>query len=86
MRFRDVILAVAVLALVAPQARAIVLYSSADRNTAGIQMICWDLRVEPAPLPAAPAGRGGRGAGRGAAPAVPGIPQPEPSVPSWGRA
>ncbi len=53
----------------------------ADRNAAGIQMICWDLRVEPAPLPAAPAGRGGgRGTGRGGPPAVPGIPQPEPSV------
>ena len=54
----------------------------ADRNKAGIQMVCWDLRVEPAPLPTAPAGRGG-GRGRGeapAAPAVPGIPQPEPSV------
>lgn len=53
----------------------------ADRNAAGIQMVCWDLRVEPAPLPAVPAGRGGgRGAGRGGPPAVPGIPQPAPSV------
>ena len=52
----------------------------ADRNKPGIQMVCWDLRVEPAPLPAAPAGRGGRGRDAAGAPAVPGIPQPEPSV------
>jgi photosystem II stability/assembly factor-like uncharacterized protein len=35
----------------------------ADRNKAGMQFACWDLRVQPAP---AVAGRGGRGGGRGA--------------------
>ena len=49
----------------------------ANRNEAGIQTICWDLRGEPNPSEPAPdAGRGGRGA----PPAVPGVPQPEPEV------
>jgi hypothetical protein len=53
----------------------------ADRNQAGIQTACWDLRVEPNPADSAAAGgRGGGGGGRGATPAVPGIPTPEPAV------
>lgn len=53
----------------------------AARNQAGIQMVCWDLRVEPVPENAAPAGRGGGGRGAAAGPpAVPGIPEPPPST------
>jgi len=53
----------------------------ANRNQAGIQTACWDLRVEPNPTDSAAAGgRGGGGGGRGATPAVPGIPTPEPAV------
>ena len=54
----------------------------ANRNQAGIQTVCWDLRVEPNPADSAAAGGrgGGGGGGRGATPAVPGIPTPEPAV------
>src|SRR6185436_3316988 len=54
----------------------------ANRNQAGIQTACWDLRVEPNPTDSAAAGGrgGGGGGGRGATPAVPGIPTPEPAV------
>ena len=51
----------------------------AKSNAAGIQSVCWDLRVDPNPADSAAAG-GGRGEGRGATPAVPGIPTPEPDV------
>ncbi|HSQ30910.1 MAG TPA: hypothetical protein VLN49_13720, partial [Gemmatimonadaceae bacterium] len=54
----------------------------------GIQTVCWDMRVEPIPAPAADSaggGRGGRGGGgrggRGAtSPAVPGVPAPVPTA------
>ncbi len=56
----------------------------ASRNQAGIQSVCWDLRVEPNPPDSAAAGGrgggGGGGGGRGGPPAVPGIPVPEPAV------
>ena len=56
----------------------------ASRNQAGIQSVCWDLRVEPNPPDtAAGAGRGGGGGGRGGRggpPAVPGVPGPEISA------
>jgi hypothetical protein len=60
----------------------------ASRNAAGIQMVCWDQRVEPLVADSAAAaglaafgGRGG-GGGRGGrgAPPVPGIPVPVPSA------
>ncbi|NQW02563.1 MAG: hypothetical protein HQ485_00885 [Acidobacteria bacterium] len=64
----------------------------ANRNQAGIQTVCWDMRVDPAPAiitPAAPGGAGrqgaggggqggARGGGRGPG-AVPGVPQAPPS-------
>jgi photosystem II stability/assembly factor-like uncharacterized protein len=50
----------------------------ANRNQAGIQTVCWDMRIEPNPADTGAAG--GRGGGRGGPPAVPGIPQPEPAV------
>ena len=58
----------------------------AGRNQAGIQTVCWDLRIEPIAADSAPAvapgggggAGGGRGGGRGAA-AVPGVPGPEVS-------
>jgi hypothetical protein len=51
----------------------------ASRNQAGIQTVCWDLRVAPIPADApAAGGRGGRGGGGGGAPPVPGVPHPEP--------
>jgi photosystem II stability/assembly factor-like uncharacterized protein len=53
-----------------------------DRNEAGIQTVCWDLRVEPIETAGGGDGRGGRGGrgggGRGAPP-VPGVPSPQPS-------
>jgi hypothetical protein len=63
----------------------------AAKSQSGIQTVCWDMRVEPIPAPAADSaaggrggrggGRGGRGGGRGAAsPAVPGVPQPVPTA------
>ena len=41
----------------------------ANRNAAGIQTVCWDMRVQPLPAPAAPAGApgGGRAGGGGGA-------------------
>jgi photosystem II stability/assembly factor-like uncharacterized protein len=58
----------------------------ANRNVAGIQTVCWDLRVEPIPTPpnaagAAPGRGGGGGGGRGGAEAtnIPGVPTPVPS-------
>ena len=58
----------------------------AAKNQAGIQTVCWDMRVQP--IPAAPggaagapgrgAGGGQAGAGRGAARAVAGVPAPPP--------
>lgn len=60
----------------------------ANRNVAGIQTVCWDMRVEPTPAVesgnAAGGGGGGRqgggrqGGGRGGASAVPGVPGPVP--------
>jgi hypothetical protein len=57
------------------------------KTQAGIQTVCWDMRAEPIPAPAADSagggrgGRGGRGGGRGATtPAVPGVPQPVPTA------
>ncbi len=51
-----------------------------NRNQPGIQMACWDLRVEPIPVETVPAGGRGGGGGRGTgARAVPGVPEPEPS-------
>ncbi len=58
----------------------------ANRNVAGIQTVCWDMRVDPVPAiegagGGAPGGRAGGGqrggGGRGGA-AVPGVPQPLP--------
>ena len=55
-----------------------------SRNAAGIQAVCWDMRVDPAPSlgpTGAPAGgRQGGGPGRagGGGGAVPGVPQPQP--------
>jgi hypothetical protein len=67
----------------------------ANRNVAGIQTVCWDMRVDPVPAaetggPAAAPGRGGGGApgggragGRGGA-AVPGVPVPvTPPMTQW---
>jgi len=63
----------------------------AARNEAGIQMVCWDMRIEPIPVDSATlpgrgggaagagAGGGGRG-GRGGPPPVPGVPGPEPAA------
>lgn len=58
----------------------------ANRNVAGIQTVCWDMRVDPVAAVAGGAPGGGRqgggrqggapGAGRG--PAVPGVPSPVP--------
>jgi hypothetical protein len=61
----------------------------ANRNVAGIQTVCWDMRVEPIAADSnaaagfgggggAGGGRGGRGGGAG--PAVPGVPAPIPSA------
>ena len=63
----------------------------ANRNVAGIQAVCWDMRVDPVPAvagaPAPPAGRGGGGGGGrgGGQSAVPGVPQavPEPGTGAW---
>jgi photosystem II stability/assembly factor-like uncharacterized protein len=63
----------------------------ANRNVAGIQAVCWDMRVDPVPAvggAAGPApGRGGGGArgGGGGQSAVPGVPQavPEPGTGAW---
>jgi hypothetical protein len=52
----------------------------ANRNQAGIQMVCWDLRVEPIPDVPAAGGRGGRGGGGGGVQPVPGIPTPGPTA------
>ena len=57
----------------------------AARNVAGIQTVCWDLRVEPIPADSAAAAAAGRGAGggggapggRGGRGPVPGVPGPE---------
>ena len=56
----------------------------ATRNAAGIQFMCWDLRVEPIPTDSSVPGRGGgagggRG-GRGGPSPVPGVPGPEPAA------
>jgi photosystem II stability/assembly factor-like uncharacterized protein len=62
----------------------------ASRNEAGIQSVCWDMRVDPTPsIVTGPAGGGGGGArggqagrggqgGRGGG-AVPGVPSPQPA-------
>jgi photosystem II stability/assembly factor-like uncharacterized protein len=59
----------------------------ANRNVAGIQSVCWDMRVDPAPsLQTPPGGQpggarqgGGQGrAGAGGGGAVPGVPAPQP--------
>lgn len=62
----------------------------ANRNAAGIQAVCWDMRVDPVPEieggGGAVPGRGGaRGGGRGGgAPAVPGLPLPvTPPMTRW---
>jgi photosystem II stability/assembly factor-like uncharacterized protein len=58
-----------------------------ELNVAGIQTVCWDMRVDPVPAietgggpgggrAGQGGGRGGRGGGRGSA--VPGVPQPVP--------
>lgn len=57
----------------------------ANRNVAGIQTVCWDMRVDPVPAVgtgAPPAGGrqgGGQRGGGGRGGAVPGVPQPLPA-------
>lgn len=64
----------------------------ANRNVAGIQAVCWDMRVDPVPTvtaggaPPAPGRGGGGGGGRGGGggSAVPGIPVPvTPPMTQW---
>lgn len=64
----------------------------ANRNVAGIQAVCWDMRVDPVPTvtaggaPPAPGRGGGGGGGRGGGggSAVPGIPvPPTPPMTNW---
>jgi photosystem II stability/assembly factor-like uncharacterized protein len=58
----------------------------AARNVAGIQAVCWDMRVDPLPAaPGAPTGQpgggrqgGGPGGRAGGGGAVPGVPAPQP--------
>jgi photosystem II stability/assembly factor-like uncharacterized protein len=56
----------------------------ASRNEAGIQAVCWDMRVDPAPslgptgTPGGGRQGGGQGRGGGGAGAVPGVPSPQP--------
>lgn len=57
----------------------------ASRNVAGIQAVCWDMRVDPLPpAPGAPTGQpvggrpGGPGGRAGGGGAVPGVPAPQP--------
>jgi photosystem II stability/assembly factor-like uncharacterized protein len=56
----------------------------ANRNAIGIQIVCWDMRVEPITPDSASGGVGAAAAGRGGragatTPAVPGVPGPVPS-------